>query len=178
MLGGPRREKSQMYCFLESMKASLPVLRVAGLAIVGIHLQVSGYSQVGHTSDSKTQLSASIRGTGTPQTGGVVSCQGTTSSSVSAKSQTGATSATRPHSVVLSWNASTSPDVKGYNIYRRLPNGTYSRSPINSSLISGTTCTDQSVETGTYVYAATAVNSRGVESVHSKEATAVIPPAP
>jgi Abnormal spindle-like microcephaly-assoc'd, ASPM-SPD-2-Hydin len=78
------------------------------------------------------------------------------------------------HSVSLSWNASTS-QVAGYNIYR----GTSSGGPytkLNSSLISGLSLADNSVQSGaTYFYVATAVDSNDVESGHSNLATAVIP---
>ena len=78
------------------------------------------------------------------------------------------------HSVSLSWNASTS-QVVGYNIYR----GTNSVGPytkLNSSLISGLSFTDNNVQSGaTYFYAATAVDSNGVESGYSNLATAAIP---
>lgn len=78
------------------------------------------------------------------------------------------------HSVNLSWNASISP-VIGYNVYRSTSSGgPYTK--LNSSLISVTAYTDQTVQSGTtYYYVATAVNSGGRESIHSNQAVAVIP---
>lgn len=79
------------------------------------------------------------------------------------------------HSVLLSWNASSSQDVVGYNVYR----GTQSGGPysqINTSLDSTTTYTDTSVTNGdTYYYVTTAVNSNNQESAYSNEAEAQIP---
>ena len=79
------------------------------------------------------------------------------------------------HSVDLSWNASTSQDVIGYNVYR----GTTSGGPyqkINPVLDPSTVYTDTNVGNGnTYYYVATAINSSDQESVYSNEAQAVIP---
>ena len=80
--------------------------------------------------------------------------------------------------VGLSWTASTSHNVVGYNMYRGTqPNGPFTK--INTSLINGTSYQDNSVYAGyTYYYAATAVNSQGVESPYSNIAEATIPTSP
>jgi hypothetical protein len=77
--------------------------------------------------------------------------------------------------VDLSWNASTSQDVIGYNVYRgNTSGGPYQK--INSVLDASTVYTDTSVADGeTYYYVSTAVNSNEQESVYSNEAQAVIP---
>jgi len=84
------------------------------------------------------------------------------------------TSSSSGHSVALSWDPSTST-VVGYNIYR----GTQSGGPyslLNSSLLSSTSYTDSSVQSGTtYYYVSTAVDSSNVESSYSNEASATIP---
>ncbi|MGO9124478.1 MAG: beta strand repeat-containing protein [Terriglobales bacterium] len=79
------------------------------------------------------------------------------------------------HSVLLTWTASTSPNIDGYNIYRSgSPGGPYSK--LNSALNSGTTYTDSTVTNGsTYYYVTTAVDSDSQESAYSNQATAVIP---
>ena len=47
---------------------------------------------------------------------------------------------------------------------------------LNSSLIAGTSYTDQTVQSGiTYYYVTTAVDSLGVESIYSNEAAATVP---
>jgi hypothetical protein len=79
------------------------------------------------------------------------------------------------HSVTLSWTASVSPNIQGYNAYRaQTTGGPYTK--INSTLISGVTYLDNVVTAGaTYFYVTTAVNSTGAESGHSNEARALVP---
>jgi hypothetical protein len=77
------------------------------------------------------------------------------------------------YTVNLSWNSSTSV-VAGYNVYRGTTSGVYSR--INPTLDSGTAYADSTVVSGhTYYYAATAVDSAGVEGVYSTPVEATIP---
>ena len=83
---------------------------------------------------------------------------------------TGTGMAASTHSVALSWNASTSASILGYNIYRAVYRnsscGSYSK--INALLGTSTLYTDLSVVNGTsYCYAATAVNTSNEESVYS-----------
>jgi hypothetical protein len=82
-----------------------------------------------------------------------------------------------PHSVVLSWSASTSPGVAGYNVFRsKVSGGPYTQ--INTSLVAATSYTDNSgaLQAGTsYYYVTTAVNSTGVQSGNSNQASATIP---
>ena len=75
----------------------------------------------------------------------------------------------------LSWTASSSPGIAGYNAYRStVSGGLYTA--LNSSLISTTSYTDQTVQSGnTYYYATTAVNSQGLERAYSNEAVATVP---
>jgi len=77
--------------------------------------------------------------------------------------------------VSLSWNASTSTEVTGYNIYRKASStGSYTR--INSKLDPNTNYTDATVTHGTtYYYATTAVNSKGKESEYSNGVQVVVP---
>jgi hypothetical protein len=81
---------------------------------------------------------------------------------------------TSNYTVTLSWIASVSNDVSGYNMYRSPNKSTWSK--LNTSLIDATTYTDATVTDGsTYYYAVTAVNTEGVESSKSTIAEAVIP---
>jgi hypothetical protein len=83
--------------------------------------------------------------------------------------------AVKPYSVSLTWRASTSSGVIGYNVYRRTSSGSYALA-LNSMLVRGTTYTDTNVPgTQTYYYVATAVNSGQVESSHSNETQVVLP---
>jgi hypothetical protein len=78
------------------------------------------------------------------------------------------------YTATLTWTASTST-VPGYNVYRSTTSGS-AYTKINSGLVSGVAYSDTTVQNGiTYYYVVTAVDSSGVESVYSNQATAVIP---
>jgi hypothetical protein len=78
------------------------------------------------------------------------------------------------HVVSLSWKASTSKDVAGYNIYRG-PNGT-TWTKLNAGLIAATDYDDSTVSNGsTYYYSATTVNTSGEESTKSAAVKITIP---
>jgi fibronectin type 3 domain-containing protein len=76
-------------------------------------------------------------------------------------------------SVALQWDASTSP-VIGYNVYRSSNSGgAYTK--LNSTLLGGTSYTDNTVGAGqTYYYVVRSVDSTNMESVPSNEAVAAI----
>ena len=90
-------------------------------------------------------------------------------------SLTGSGTVTAQHSVALTWNASTSNGINGYNVYR----GTQTGGPygkINSALDPSTALTDLNVVSGqSYYYVVTAVDSSGAESGYSNEVAALIP---
>lgn len=114
-----------------------------------------------------------------PQASGPVSAtlsfMDVSGTALAVESLNGVGAASNGHSVDLSWNASTSRDVIGYNIYR----GTKSGGPyrkINSVLDAATVYTDTSIRNGTtYYYVTTAVDSNNEESVYSNEAPASVP---
>jgi hypothetical protein len=78
------------------------------------------------------------------------------------------------HSVTLTWTASSSGGVSGYNVYR----GAASSGPftkVTSAPVSATTYTDTAVAAGqTYYYVATSVSST-TESAYSAAASATVP---
>jgi fibronectin type 3 domain-containing protein len=81
---------------------------------------------------------------------------------------------TANHVVDLSWNASTSSDVTGYNLYRSPDGATWKK--INASLVASTLYADSTVANGsTYFYAATAVDIYGHESSKTAPIKVVIP---
>jgi len=88
--------------------------------------------------------------------------------------------ASQLYSVNLSWDASGSPDVSGYNIYRAVYTSSCgSFSKINSALTTSTLYTDSVVIDGTsYCYATTAVNTDNGESGYSNIVSNVQIPAP
>ena len=124
--------------------------------------------------------SATFTVTFTPNASGAASASLTflsnASNSPTVEALTGNGQAPLPHSVDLTWNASGSPNVVGYNVYRRTASGSYG-SPINGgSLVATTAYTDSGVTSGqTYFYVAKAVDSSNVESGPSNEVQAVIP---
>lgn len=78
------------------------------------------------------------------------------------------------HSVTLSWAASTSAGIVGYNVYRSgVSGGPYAQvTSMNADL----TYTDSAVSAGqTYYYVVSAVDSAGAESVFSNQTQAAIP---
>jgi hypothetical protein len=125
--------------------------------------------------------STSFTVTFTPQTSGVASVSASfasnTANSPTVATLTGTGIAAPVHMVNLSWNADSSPNIVGYNIYRSSngANGNYVK--INSGLDANTSYTDSSVTDGqTYYYETTAVNSSNEESARSTAIAAVIPP--
>lgn len=123
--------------------------------------------------------SANFSVTFTPQDSGTANDTASFASDASntptTESLTGVGNAAPPHVVDLSWDASTSPDIVGYNVYR----GTKSGGPytkINSALDPVTTYDDPTVAAGqTYYYVTTAVDGSDIESDYSNQVKAVIP---
>ncbi len=79
------------------------------------------------------------------------------------------------HSVTLTWAASTSSNIVGYNIYRAATSGgPYAK--LNSSLITSLSYVDTAVLAGQiYYYVGTAVNGTNVESAYSNQTQATVP---
>jgi len=84
------------------------------------------------------------------------------------------------HSVLLTWNASTSSNISTYNVYRAVYGGSCGGfSKIASTSYTVTTYTDSAVTDGkNYCYATTAVDSSNAESGYSNVVSNVQIPAP
>jgi hypothetical protein len=112
-----------------------------------------------------------------PKTSGTASANITffTSTSTSALETASGSGTNIQHTVDLSWNASTSTSIAGYNLYRgTISGGPYSK--INSALDTSMSYGDSTVQSGqTYYYVTTAVDSAGAESAYSSKVQAVIP---
>ena len=82
---------------------------------------------------------------------------------------TGTGAAASTHTVSLSWDASSSPNILGYNVYRAAyATSCGSFSKINTALVTGMLYTDSAVVNGkSYCYASTAVNTSNEESAYS-----------
>jgi len=122
------------------------------------------------------QYTVTFTPSGTGAASGSVSFVSNASNSPAVEALTGTGSPPPQHSVNLSWTASNSSGVMGYNIYRGgTSGGPYSK--INSVLDASTLYTDTTVVDGqTYYYVTTAVNSSNEESGYSNQTQAVIPP--
>jgi hypothetical protein len=79
------------------------------------------------------------------------------------------------HGVTLTWTASTSANVAGYNVYRATTSGgPYSK--VNPSLVAVLTYNDSAVQAGViYYYVVTAVDTSNNESGYSTQVQAKIP---
>lgn len=129
---------------------------------------------VGHTASAST---TSLKLTGTPTTAAsysftisVMGCK----KHVSQQSYTVVIQSGANHVVDLNWNASTSTNVAGYNVYRSPDGTTWKR--INASLVASTLYDDATVSNGsTYYYATTAVDTSGRESVKTPPLKVAIP---
>jgi len=128
--------------------------------------------------------SASFSVTFTPQTTGAATATLTFSSnaqpSTTTETLTGTGTVAPTYSVDLSWTASTSPDISGYNIYRAVYTtscGAFAK--VNPSLNASTSYTDNGVVDGTnYCYTTTAVNESSQESSYSNIVSDIQIPAP
>lgn len=82
------------------------------------------------------------------------------------------------HPTVVSWVASTSSNVAGYNVYRGTSvSGQYTK--LNSALITTTSYSDTTSQPGqTYFYVVTAVDTSGNESAYSTPAVQTSVPTP
>ena len=78
-------------------------------------------------------------------------------------------------SVNLTWDASSTPGVVGYNVFRGASaSGPYTQ--LNSALDVNLSYTDNTVQLGqTYFYVTTAVNGDGTQSAYSNQSEAIIP---
>jgi hypothetical protein len=78
------------------------------------------------------------------------------------------------HEVDLSWKASTTTNVVGYNVYRSPDAATWRK--LNTGLIGSTLYNDSTVaNSSTYYYSATAVDAAGHESTKTAPVKATVP---
>src|SRR5271163_55831 len=149
---------------------------IASVAPTGAGFSTNGLSAgTTLTPNQSATLNIVFAPTGVGSVSGSVSVTSNATNSPALISLAGAGVQSTSYSVSLSWTASTSSEVAGYNVYRGTSPGSYSM--IRSS-VTGTTYTDSTVQSGqdiTYDYVVTAVNSSGVESTDSNQASARIP---
>jgi hypothetical protein len=150
---------------------------ISGLTTSGAGFSASGVSSGTILTPGQT---ATLTVTFNPTTAGAVTgasvsvaSNALNSPTTVALSGTGQAAATQ-HSVLLSWNASLSTGVSGYNVYRATTSGGYSTTPINPSPVTALTFTDSTVTGGQYFYVVTAVDGSEASS-DSNEVSVTIP---
>jgi fibronectin type 3 domain-containing protein len=113
----------------------------------------------------------------TPSLAGAETASITVTDNAGGSPQTVALSGTGAHDVILTWTASTTSGVAGYNFYRGTTSRGESTTPLNPTPIAGTTFTDSNVLAGqAYYYVVTAVAANGTEqSPGSSEVSATVP---
>jgi hypothetical protein len=152
-------------------------VNVTKVTVSGAGFTMTGWSSpVMLDSTQSLTLDVMLDSTTTGSHAGTLTIASTASGSITVPlSGTIASEAPATHSVGLSWDASTSASITGYNVYRGgSQSGPFSR--LNGSLVSGLTYTDGTVVGGdTYYYVTTAIDSHGDESPYSNWAKAIIP---
>jgi len=148
---------------------------ISSISVKGAGYSTSGVSSGAILSPTQTAtLSVSFEPASNATDNGSIAISSNASNSPLSVSVSG--TGVTGHSVALTWDASGSSGVVGYNIYRGTVSGLYKQ--LNSSLIAPTSYTDSTVQSGeniTYYYVVTAVNSSGVESTDSNQVTALVP---
>lgn len=91
---------------------------------------------------------------------------------------TGVTAKAVAGGIEVSWGASSSANVAGYNVYRSTAVGDLG-TKVNAALVSGSTYTDSGVENGvTYYYTVRAVDTGGNEDTNTNQASATAQTTP
>ena len=153
------------------------VLSITSLAIGGGNS--SDFAETADTCGSSVVAggSCTIGITFTPSLAGAETASITFTDNAGSSPQTVALSGTGAHDVILTWTASTTSGVAGYNVYRGTTSGGESVTPLDPTPIAGTAFTDANVVAGQiYYYLVTAVAADGTEqSPGSSEVSATVP---
>ena len=153
------------------------VLSITSLAIGGSNS--SDFAETADTCGSSVVAggSCTIGITYKPSLAGAETASITVTDNAGGSPQTVALSGIGVHDVILTWVASTTSGVAGYNVYRGATSGGEGATPLNSTPIAGTTFTDSNVLCGqAYYYIVTAVAADGTgQSPDSSEVSATVP---
>ena len=151
-------------------------LSISSLTIAGTN--AADFAEVADTCGSSVAVGAkcTIGIAFTPSTSSSETASISVADNVTGSPQTVSLSGSGIHNVSLSWTASSTSGVVGYNIYRGTTSGGESSTPLNSTPVSGTSYTDEAVTAGTtYYYVVTAVGADDVQSSDSGETSAAVP---
>jgi fibronectin type 3 domain-containing protein len=146
---------------------------ISSEALTGANLALSGGSAVTLSPSQSISLTVQYSPRTAVSTAGTLAVVSNAAGSPASIPVSGTGVAQPQHTVVLSWNASTS--ATGYNVYRSATSGSgYAR--VNSGPDSVLTYNDASVQNGqTYFYVTTAFDAAGQESPYSSEVSVAIP---
>ena len=148
---------------------------ISAVNVTGAVFTVSGVSS-GETLTAGQSIPVTVQFAPTAAgavSGAVTLLSNATNSAAMSLSGSGAQQST--HTVGLAWTDSATT-VAGYNVYRGTSTGGPYASKLTGSPVTSTQFTDSGLQSGqTYYYVVTAVDSNGVESVYSNQATASIP---
>ena len=149
-------------------------ITISSTAASGAGFSASGAAGTTLTPNQATTLTVTFAPTSAGAvTGSVMVASNATNSPTITLSGTGAQLSS--HTVGLSWTASTSSGVVGYNIYRSIVSGG-PYSILDSSPVSADSYVDSTVQSSqNYFYVVRAVDGSGTESVNSTEVQANIP---
>jgi Abnormal spindle-like microcephaly-assoc'd, ASPM-SPD-2-Hydin len=159
--------------------SSLPVTLTnngnSNITISGVTVSGSGFSTSGVTSGLTLQPSqtATLNVAFAPTTAGAAAGSITVTSNASNSPATISLTGSS-YAVSLAWQASSSSELAGYNVFRGTSSGSYTQ--LNASPITGTAYTDSTVaDNQTYFYVVTAVNTSGVQSADSNQTSVSVP---
>jgi hypothetical protein len=151
------------------------------LTIASSRVSGAGFSQANVVSGvtlapaQSTAVKIVFKPTATGSVAGSVLVTSNATNSPATISLLGTAIAKLPHSVDLAWNASSSPKIVGYDVYR----GTSYGGPftkLTPEAIATLKYVDSSVEGGqTYYYVVTSISSAGIESNFSNQVSASVP---
>jgi hypothetical protein len=146
---------------------------ISSAALTGANLSLSGGSAVTLSPSQSITVIVQYSPTAAASTAGTLAIVSNATAAPPAIPISGTGVAQTQHTVMLSWNASSS--ATGYNIYRSATSGTgYAR--VNSGPDGVLSYSDTSVQNGqTYFYVTTAVDASGQESAYSSEVSVLIP---
>ena len=158
-----------------TLQATGSSVTISGMSLESNEFALSGFSlPTTLAADQTTSFTVTFEPVTVGKASATLSFSSDAATSPTTQALTGNGISAPQHSVALTWDASKGPDVVGYNVYRGISGGPYSR--INSALETGTAFTDNTVTSGeTYYYVTTAVDGSGLESAYSNRVKAVIP---
>jgi len=151
-------------------------LSITSLTITGTN--AGNFAEIGNTCGSSVAAggTCTVAVTFTPSGASSSTAALSITDNATGSPQSISLSGTGAHDVILSWTASTTPGILGYDVYRGTTSGGESSTPLNSSPINGVTFADSNVTAGqAYYYVITTVNSNGTQSASSSETSVTVP---